>query len=145
MEGKYSWKSAALLAAYLLCYKVLDSAALPAASTDEHFFSYRNKLRKTSLKLCMTHDILPSALILRGVQCSSPEQVGAGAFSDVFVGTFDGQQVALKRLRVYLMVAPSRRLAMKRVWRFHSSVAVITAYLTIVISSSTVNLCYGRI
>lgn len=83
--------------------QVLDSAALPLAAFNPQFLQYRNKLRKLSLKLSITHDIFPSALVLREVQLSNQKLIGSGSFADVFVGTYNGEKVALKRLRVFAM------------------------------------------
>ncbi|THH31064.1 hypothetical protein EUX98_g3127 [Antrodiella citrinella] len=71
------------------------------ASTDAHFSRYRNKLRKLSIKLSITHEILPSALILKGVQCDSTHSIDAGGFGDVYIGTYNGIKVALKHLRTH--------------------------------------------
>ncbi|TCD60727.1 hypothetical protein EIP91_009621, partial [Steccherinum ochraceum] len=97
-------------------WKVLDSAALPLASSNSHFSLYRTKLRKLSLKLSIAHDILPTTLVLKGVQCTESVSVGAGAFADVYIGSFRGEKVALKRLRVYLMATEGQKQTTKQLF-----------------------------
>ncbi|TCD67324.1 hypothetical protein EIP91_000245 [Steccherinum ochraceum] len=97
-------------------WKVLDSVALPIASSNRQFSLYRNKLRKLSLKLSITHNILPTTLILAGVECVGTISIGAGAFADVYIGTFRGEKVALKRLRVYVSTTESQKLAIKQLF-----------------------------
>ncbi|TCD66170.1 hypothetical protein EIP91_001724 [Steccherinum ochraceum] len=98
-------------------WKVLDSVALPLASTDQHFSAYRNKLRTISLRLSILHGILPSTLVLMGAVCIDPSKLaGVGTFADVFMGTFRGEKVALKRLRVYLMAVESQKASMKQLF-----------------------------
>ena len=99
--GAHSFASTRAIADW--CHQVLDSAAIPLAAFNPQFLQYRNKLRKLSLKLSITHDILPSALILKEVQLNDNKLIGSGSFADVFIGTYNGETVALKRLRVYAM------------------------------------------
>ncbi|THH31212.1 hypothetical protein EUX98_g2968 [Antrodiella citrinella] len=96
-------------------WKVLDSPALPnAVSGGSQFFIYRNKLRKLSLKMAVKHDILPTALILRGVQLIDNTQHGTGGFADVYCGIYGGFKVALKRLRVYVASSDKQKQALKK-------------------------------
>lgn len=99
----------------LFKFQVLDSPALPSAAAGTHFFTYRNQLRRLSLKVAITHSILPTTLILRGVQLSDTTQHGAGGFADVFCGTYQGYKVALKRLRVYIMSSDTQKQNLKKV------------------------------
>ncbi|THH32082.1 hypothetical protein EUX98_g2114 [Antrodiella citrinella] len=70
-------------------WNVLDSPILPnAASGGSQFFTYRNNLRKMSLKMAVKHDILPTRLILKGVKLIDNTQHGAGGFADVYCGTY---------------------------------------------------------
>ncbi|KAH8100929.1 kinase-like domain-containing protein [Cristinia sonorae] len=85
------------------------------------------RLRRILLKLSLHHNLLPSALTLPNVVCSTSESIGFGGFADVFCGTHQGRRVALKRLRVFLMSDPSKRQELRRafyresiIWRFLS-------------------------
>ncbi|THH32512.1 hypothetical protein EUX98_g1656 [Antrodiella citrinella] len=79
-------------------WRVLDSPATPTAARGGSPFSiYRTTLRKVTLKLALKHDILPGSLILMGVVKIDDEQHGAGSFSDVFCGIYQGRKVALKK------------------------------------------------
>ena len=78
---------------------------------------YRNRLRRVSLKLAIEYDILPSLLILRGVECHDQRtRHGTGAFADVFVGTYQGRKVALKCLRALLTIPAEERTSKKKVY-----------------------------
>ena len=95
--------------------QVLDSPVFPSAASGHHFFTYRNQLRRLSLKVAITYDKFPTPLVLRGVQCDTTNQHGAGGFADVFCGTYNGEKVALKRLRVYLMMTDEQKTNLKKV------------------------------
>ncbi|TCD67147.1 hypothetical protein EIP91_000431 [Steccherinum ochraceum] len=85
-------------------WKDLDSHELPESISSMPFqISYRGRLRRLSLKIAVTFNILPGTLRLKGVQCGSREYHLAGAFADVFMGTYGELKVALKRVRVYIM------------------------------------------
>lgn len=43
---------------------------------------------------------LPPSLFIEGVQIRSRDPTCFGSFADVFCGTYQGQQIALKRLRI---------------------------------------------
>ncbi|TCD66394.1 hypothetical protein EIP91_001385 [Steccherinum ochraceum] len=88
-------------------WKVLDSPVLQIV--------YRNKLRRLSLKLAVQYDILPSLLILRGVECEDlRKRRGAGGFADVYVGTYGGMKVALKCLRMYILAGSNQKFGMMK-------------------------------
>ncbi|TCD66172.1 hypothetical protein EIP91_001726 [Steccherinum ochraceum] len=96
-------------------WKVLDSVALPLASTHQQFSAYEDKLRSVSIRLSILHGILSTALFLSGATClDSNSLAGIGTFADVFVGTFRGEKVALKRLRVYM--SGSQKTVMKQLF-----------------------------
>ncbi|THH19668.1 hypothetical protein EUX98_g8727 [Antrodiella citrinella] len=96
-------------------WKVLDSPVLPTAHTGgSPFFVYRNSLRKLCLKVAIRHDILPTALILKEVHVIEGIECGGGGFADVYCGTFRGEKVALKRLRIYLMSSQIQKQEIKK-------------------------------
>jgi len=57
-------------------------------------------LRRLTMKITVHHNRLPQSFYLKGVKCSESESRGAGGFADVYYGEWEGQGVALKRLRV---------------------------------------------
>lgn len=52
------------------------------------------------MKLVVSHNVIPRALVLRGVEVSSHQQHGCGAFGDVFQGRLGTCKIAVKKLRV---------------------------------------------
>ncbi|THH29984.1 hypothetical protein EUX98_g4198 [Antrodiella citrinella] len=87
---------------------------LVAVSDPEDERVVQRHLRRILLKLSLQYQILPLALFMLGVECQSLESTGFGGFADVFCGTHQGRKVALKRLRVFLMTDPSKRLQLQR-------------------------------
>lgn len=97
-------------------FQVLDSPALPdSGEGGSQFQSYKNKLRKLTLKMAVSHSILPSTLVLRGVELVDGKQHGAGGFADVYWGNYRGYKVALKKLRVYIMATDTQKVNMRKV------------------------------
>lgn len=90
-----------------LSVQIMDSPVLPRPSRDQ--------LRRLSIKMAAKHGKFPQLLVLQGVQCTDSQQYGAGAFADVFRGTYEGSKVGLKRLRVYLMMSDTEREVLKKV------------------------------
>lgn len=66
---------------------------------------------KLSTKFCQ----LPKELFLTGVTRSTTDYLASGSYGDIFLGEFQQQQVALKRLRVYQMIDESKKEKMKKV------------------------------
>ena len=101
-----------------LLLQVLDSPVMLDATTGgSPFFVVRNKFRKLSLQHANEYNILPSALFLRSVHRTDNKQHGAGSFSTVYCGTYDGLKVALKQLKVYVLSAESEKQKVKKVSR----------------------------
>ncbi|KAH8101096.1 kinase-like domain-containing protein [Cristinia sonorae] len=71
--------------------------------------TYREKLRRLSVKIAIHHNILPTSFTLKGVKCTDARPCSAGSFSEVFNGTYSECEVALKRLRVYTMMSVAER------------------------------------
>lgn len=61
----------------------------------------RKQLREALRRVCYEKDILPSALSLTGVECNSSHVVRGGSYADIVRGKYDGQVVAIKRLRIW--------------------------------------------
>ena len=75
----------------------------------------RDSLRRLTLKLCFSSDVVPQSLILKGLLQSEKESTIGGGFSDIFRGTYRQIPVALKRLRVFQLVEESKRKKLRRV------------------------------
>ena len=124
--------------------QVLDSPVLPSATSGGMpFYHFRNKLRKLSLKHADKYNILPTTLFLRGVERPDNKQYGAGAFSNVYCGTYGGVKVALKQLRVYVMSPESEKQSVKRVRsRFYDRCSLL---MMCIFRHSIGNLFCGRL
>lgn len=90
---------------------------LDATTGGSPFFVVRNKFRKLSLQHANEYNILPSALFLRNVRRIDSKQHGAGSFSTVYCGIYDGHKVALKQLKVYVLSAESEKQKVKKASR----------------------------
>lgn len=64
----------------------------------------RYTIRRLLIKLSREARILPSSLFLIGVKCRVRESVNGGAFADIYRASYNGEPVALKRLRVFRVV-----------------------------------------
>jgi len=94
--------------------------------------SRRNKLRRLIIKLTTAYDKLPQALLLNNVQCSDVDARFSGGVSDIYRGQFDDRDVALKRLRVYLMFSGTSKAQLRQefyrealIWRTLSHIHVL--------------------
>jgi hypothetical protein len=69
--------------------------------------------RRLLVKLSIVSGILPAVLRIEGVQCPSTDPTCVGSFADIFCGTHDDKNVALKRLREF--TSGRDRLKLRRV------------------------------
>ena len=72
----------------------------------------RDFIRRLMNKLSVRSGKLPTSLFLKKVTCLQAEPCNVGAFSDIFVGQYEGQQVALKRVRMFQNCPEGERKAM---------------------------------
>lgn len=79
------------------------------------FSVFRNKLRRFTLKMALNHEIFPTTLIIRGVQCSDNTERLSGGFADIYTGTYRGEKVALKVLRIYSNMPESKKQKLRKV------------------------------
>jgi hypothetical protein len=75
--------------------------------------SSRKAIGKLLIRLVDRFQCLPPTLFLSGVRWVSKDAVDAGGYADIFRGTYQGKEVALKRLRVFR--ADNERIVMNRV------------------------------
>jgi len=80
----------------------------------------RDTIRKLMLKLAMRSEKLPTSLFLKGVKCSETESYSVGSFADIYIGEYEGQKVALKRLRMFQMIHESKRKRMREAFYYES-------------------------
>jgi hypothetical protein len=96
----------------------LDEAGifLNVASSLEQdaFLDIRRRGKRTLIDLSAKSGVVPSAIFLKRVEADpGAHAVAYGGFADIFSGFYDGQLVALKRVRVFLTT--SNREELKRV------------------------------
>ncbi|KAH8082793.1 kinase-like domain-containing protein [Cristinia sonorae] len=94
-------------------WTLLELPLLPCTAVGVQSPPARNKLRRFSLKISLRYDILPRALFLTRVLVHG-ESRASGGFADVYCGEYDGQVVAIKRLRVYVNSPLSQRIKLKQ-------------------------------
>lgn len=61
----------------------------------------RHRVLRLLLRKSRATLIFPIGLFIEGVECEDTEPVVCGGFSDIFIGVYQGTDVALKRLRVF--------------------------------------------
>lgn len=81
---------------------IWPSHRTPDVSKSDLIYSkLRNHLGQFQSSLSLATDLLPSSFVLSNVDCENVESIGAGSFADIYQGTYNGAQVALKRLRLF--------------------------------------------
>jgi hypothetical protein len=63
---------------------------------------FHRKVYRLLLGLLQACDVLPSSLLTSGIKPPEDDPVFYGSFADIFKTSKDGQEVALKRPRVYI-------------------------------------------
>ena len=102
---------------------MLDSDDLPVLATESSSnIQIRSKLRKIALLHVNEYNILPSTLFLQNVRLGDVTPYGAGAFSNVYRGTYGQRMVALKQLKVYLSTSDAMKQEMVKVIKYPSLV-----------------------
>ena len=77
--------------------------------------STHRRLRRLLLRLALAYDLLPQGVRISGVERANPDTAMCGGFADIYRGEYKNQAVALKRLRVFQMMEPSRKQRVKKV------------------------------
>lgn len=72
-------------------------------------------LRRMMVALSRSAKILPRSLSLHGVTLSTKDPINGGGYADIFRATYQGQAVALKRLRTFTNAPPSEKQKAVRV------------------------------
>ena len=63
---------------------------------------FNKRLRRLVVRLAKALDKLPLQIYIKGVSLAERDPIGGGAFADVYKGVLNGQEVAVKKLRVFL-------------------------------------------
>lgn len=66
-------------------------------------------LRRLLIFLSRSWKIIPQSLYLRGIRLEDRDPVNGGGYADIFRGSFQGQRVALKRLRHFSAVQKTEK------------------------------------
>jgi len=74
----------------------------------------KDQLRKLAVQILEVHDRLPDSLVLEKVERVGADAAFSGQFSDIFRGKYEGKDVALKRLRAYLMFSGPSKTHLKQ-------------------------------
>lgn len=98
---------------YSLRSRVLTGLRERASALDVS--TTHRRLRRLLLRLALEYDQLPQGVHVSGVTCACSESVMCGGFADIYKGEHKGKVVALKRLRVFQMMEPSRKVRVKKV------------------------------
>lgn len=70
-------------------------------STDVNQIEASRQYDRLIVKISSQFNVLPSPLILDGIELSSPHSVAGGGFADVFKARYFNTDVALKRFRLF--------------------------------------------
>ncbi|KAJ7224227.1 kinase-like domain-containing protein, partial [Mycena pura] len=81
-----------------LVQDVLDKGTLNSAGSDD---GLTRKARRLLVKLSEVSDTLPASLFICGVLRLDKEAMFGGTFGDIYRASYQGQDVALKRIRVF--------------------------------------------
>ncbi|TCD66580.1 hypothetical protein EIP91_001137 [Steccherinum ochraceum] len=104
MEGAYPYPTPSL-----------DPRLLDSPPTPCYIVRLPNyKLRQLVLKLAITHGVLPSSLLICGVEREDDEHRVEGGFAAIFYGKLGGEAVAIKRLSVFLKTTGAVRAQLKQ-------------------------------
>ncbi|KAJ7623223.1 kinase-like domain-containing protein [Roridomyces roridus] len=82
-----------------LIQDVLDKGSLQLSGADDEGFTL--KARRLLVKLSKASDTLPSSLFIQGVSRIDKDATFCGSFGDIYRSSYQGQDVALKRIRVF--------------------------------------------
>jgi hypothetical protein len=77
--------------------QVLDKGSIQSAEDEDSTL----KARRLLVKLSEASDTLPSSLFIQGVARVDQEATFGGTFGDIYRASYQGEDVALKRIRVF--------------------------------------------
>lgn len=92
----------------------LDAQRAKLGATPAAVDEARWLLRRRLQRLSCNSNLLPSLLNVAGVSPTG-KVVGSGRFADVYRGTYQGRDVAVKHLRIFKMIRPSDEPKVKEV------------------------------
>ena len=83
---------------------------LPNYEQAEEGNKFKRTLLQLSIKVAQQASVVPEALIISGVTLRSKEPMGGGTFADIYMGNYQGRQVAVKKLRISMIETPEGRM-----------------------------------
>ncbi len=102
--------------------RVLDEPSLSRHSVaDTPGDKFRRILHRTSVRLSQKADKLPESIYVRGVKIVDRHNLNGGAFADIYKGVYNGEEVAVKKLRVTLYQSPDKRTKTIKVCSFNGA------------------------
>ncbi|KAJ7700552.1 kinase-like domain-containing protein, partial [Mycena metata] len=78
-------------------------------------------LHRLVVKLCSSCERLPSSLFVEGVERRAEVPCNGGGFSDIYKAVYRSQEVALKKLRLFVDDTPEKRTKIKEVCMVYRS------------------------
>lgn len=83
--------------------------------------SPRSQLRRLVLDLSLKCGQVPNALFLQDVQCTDTESRAAGGFADIYRGRWEGYDIAIKCLRIFVLSTDTQKARLRQVSHFSPS------------------------
>lgn len=70
---------------------------------------FRRTLHRVIVRLSQKSHKLPESIYVRGVKIIDRYNMNGGAFADIYKGVYQGEEVAVKKLRATLYQSPGKR------------------------------------
>lgn len=94
---------------------------VPSYQQVEDGNAFKQQLIHLSVKVAQASDQLPESIFIGGVKLLDKSPVGAGGHADIYYGDYDGQLVAVKKLRASATETAETRAKRSRVMSFTPS------------------------
>ncbi len=76
----------------------------------------RRRIHRVTVRLAQASDRLPSTVFIEGVALSDQHPVGGGSYADVYKGDFNGVEVAVKKVRIFIRQGEDEWARARKVW-----------------------------
>ena len=97
----------------ILDTSILDAVHLKTLTQDKSHT--RSQLRQIMYWIADKYDVYPSQMHITGNIVREKEPLAGGGFGDIYKGVYQGNVVAMKRLRVFLSTSPADIAKLKKV------------------------------